>query len=324
MCARDKALIKKTFHDIKEFITTGPSRLSTSLPRDSPTAGQEAGVIPSRGMSGPPLRTYGRSRSSTQGAGVGAGVPGPPGVPTGLPLGPLPLSLPLPGAPLREGDARQQQQQSLDPALPQPSSSAPSSPGSPGERRKPEGTWRRRNRPSNNNGNKSHKDLGSEKENETFISSNITKIKVTTNTVNEVAENDGFIQPLNNGKHNTGDNDDEYDDTNCSLNDNLGPLVDYSSDSSDSSNPSEETEEEDDRTPDSLPGLVEDYSSDEEGPASDQERDYFDPAHQAQQDAGVRRLEQTLSPASRQRLAEGEWLLSNYTARQFFAFGLKR
>ena len=49
---------------------------------------------------------------------------------------------------------------------------------------------------------------------------------------------------------------------------------------------------------------------------------YFHPDRQAQQEEGIRRLEQTLFPASRQRLAEGEWLPGYYSARQFFAFGL--
>merc|ERR1712081_160162 len=78
MCAKDKALSKKTFHDIKDFITSGSSRLSSSTPRD-PTARAPAG----------------------------AGVTGPLGVPIGLPLGPLPL----PGALQQEAAAGQEQQQ---------------------------------------------------------------------------------------------------------------------------------------------------------------------------------------------------------------------
>ena len=38
----------------------------------------------------------------------------------------------------------------------------------------------------------------------------------------------------------------------------------------------------------------------------------------------MNRIHQTLSPASRQRLAEGEWLTGHYSARQFFALGLER
>ena len=68
---------------------------------------------------------------------------------------------------------------------------------------------------------------------------------------------------------------------------------------------------------------MEDYSSDEEGPDSNHQ-DYFYPENQARQEEEVCSIEQTLSSASRQRLAKGEWLLGNYSARQFFAFGLEK
>ena len=45
MCAKDKTEIKQTFRDIKDFITSGPSRISRSVTGDStPATGAPAGV----------------------------------------------------------------------------------------------------------------------------------------------------------------------------------------------------------------------------------------------------------------------------------------
>ena len=78
------------------------------------------------------------------------------------------------------------------------------------------------------------------------------------------------------------------------------------------------SESEGSSTPSSLPGLTEDDSSD------DDDDDFWHPDNQERIQRDVNRIEQTLSPASRQRLAEGEWLLAHYSARQFFALGLER
>ena len=151
MCAQDKALIKKTFHDIKDFITSGSSRLPTSEQGGPSATGGEAGVVPGppevpvgplppRGSSRPPIRTYGRSRGSSRtgmpsrpasqpsgsnlSAGGGAGVvPGPPEVP----VGPLPLlstSL-LTATPRQQQHEQQQQPPQLAQHQPQPFRSVP-------------------------------------------------------------------------------------------------------------------------------------------------------------------------------------------------------
>ena len=98
---------------------------------------------PPRGIDRPPRRTYGRSSTTAAAAAAGGGagvVPGPSGVPVG-PL-PLPTTLPPRGSPPATNST---------PRLPAPSSpystsrptettASPKS-TSPGERRKPPGTW---------------------------------------------------------------------------------------------------------------------------------------------------------------------------------------
>merc|ERR1711954_618214 len=92
----------------------------------------------------------------------------------------------------------------------QASNSTAASPGSPGEREKPAGTWRRRDKPSNS-GNIAIKDLGSEKENDLFISPDSTKMRVTidkinNNNNNDKTKNDKIHTPDMNIVHNIGYN----------------------------------------------------------------------------------------------------------------------
>ena len=141
MCIQDKQLMKKTFHDITTFTVklTSPGMDTTLTPQAW------------RGTGTSTRRTYGSSRSrGTAGAPAGAGRTGPPGVPSGLPLGPLPLpgapqqgppgaphqGLPIPRSSLTPpGDSSP-----YSPSRPTQTSASPSS-ASPGERAKPPGTW---------------------------------------------------------------------------------------------------------------------------------------------------------------------------------------